>query len=445
MNSSRPTPATLDEWLQYIDRVHPQAIAMGLERVARVKEALRLTPEFTVITVGGTNGKGSACAMLEAILHHAGYRTGCYTSPHVVRYNERVRIGRRNVTDAELVRAFAAVEQARASETAGSRGWDVPDPVPLTYFEFGTLAAVWLFVQARLDVAILEVGLGGRLDAVNAFDANCALVMSIALDHMDYLGDTREAIGYEKAGIFRADHPAVCGDPSPPQGLLRHADEIGARLLVRGVDFDYTAERTQWRYRGPYGGRHGLPHPVLRGTHQLANASTCIAALDTLRERLPVTMDDIRSGLLEAEAPGRFQVLPGRPAIILDVAHNPAAASALAATLGEMGGTGRTLAVFAMLRDKDIAGVVSAIHSRIDAWYVAGIDAPRGASADLLAGVVREHDVANPPVVCENIADAYAQACDDATQNDRILVFGSFYTVSAAIEAREARRAMRQR
>lgn len=445
MNSSRPTPATLDEWLQYIDRVHPQAIAMGLERVARVKEALRLAPEFTVITVGGTNGKGSACAMLEAMLHHAGYRTGCYTSPHVVRYNERVRIGRRDVADAELVRAFAAVEQARASETAGSGGRDVPDPVPLTYFEFGTLAAVWLFVQARLDVAILEVGLGGRLDAVNAFDADCALVMSVALDHMDYLGDTREAIGYEKAGIFRADHPAVCGDPSPPQSLLRHADEIGARLLVRGVDFDYAAQRTQWRYRGPHGSRHGLPHPVLRGAHQLANASACIAALDTLRERLPVTMDDIRSGLLEAESPGRFQVLPGRPAIILDVAHNPAAASALAATLREMHGPGRTLAVFAMLRDKDIAGVVSAIDSRIDAWYVAGIDAPRGASGDLLARILRERDVAKQVVVCGSIADAYAQACDDATQNDRILVFGSFYTVSAAMEAREARRSTRQR
>ena len=438
-------PATLHEWLRYIDRVHPQAIAMGLERVATVKGRLQLSPGCTVITVGGTNGKGSACAMLEAMLHHAGYKTGCYTSPHVVRYNERVRIGRREAADADLARAFAAVEQARTSEMAGASGQDAPDAVPLTYFEFGTLAAVWLFMQARLDVAILEVGLGGRLDAVNAFDADCALVMSVALDHMDYLGDTRETIGYEKAGIFRAGRPAVCGDPAPPQSLLRHADEIGARLLVRGVDFDYTAERTQWRYRGPEGNRHGLPHPVLRGTHQLANASACIAALDTLRERLPVTMEDIRSGLLEAETPGRFQVLPGRPAIILDVAHNPAAASALAATLGEMRSAGRTLAVFAMLRDKDIAGVVSAIDSRIDAWYVAGIDAPRGASGDLLAGVLREHGVANPIVVCESIAAAYAQACDEATQNDRILVFGSFYTVSAAIEAREARRAMRQR
>jgi dihydrofolate synthase/folylpolyglutamate synthase len=445
MNPLRPTPATLDEWLEYIDRVHPQGIAMGLERVARVKEALRLAPGFTVITVGGTNGKGSACAMLEAMLDHAGYKTGCYTSPHVVRYNERVRIGRREVGDADLVRAFASVEQARTSPRIAPGGEDPADAVPLTYFEFGTLAAVWLFVEAHVDVGILEVGLGGRLDAVNAFDADCALVTSVALDHMDYLGDTREAIGYEKAGIFRAGRPAVCGDSVPPQSLLRHAREIDAQLLVRGVDFDYTAGRAQWGYRGPHGSRHGLPHPVLRGAHQLANASTCIAALDALRARLPVTMDDIRSGLLEAETPGRFQVLPGRPPIILDVAHNPAAATALAATLGEMRCAGRTLAVFAMLRDKDIAGVVSAIDSRIDAWFVAGIDAPRGASGDLLARILRERDAAKQIVVCENIADAYAQACDGATQNDRILVFGSFYTVSAAIQARAARRSMRQR
>lgn len=444
MISSRPTPATLDEWLQYIDRVHPQAIALGLERVAKVKEALRLAPGFTVITVGGTNGKGSACAMLEAILHHAGYKTGCYTSPHVARYNERVRIGRREAGDADLVRAFTAVEQARTSQMQASSERRSADAVPLTYFEFGTLAAVWLFIAARVDVAILEVGLGGRLDAVNAFDADCALVMSVALDHMNYLGDTREAIGYEKAGIFRAGRPAICGDAAPPQSLLQHAREIGAHLLVRGVDFDYAAERAQWRYHGPLGSRHGLPDPVLRGTHQLANASACIAALDTLRARLPVTMDDIRTGLLEAETPGRFQVLPGRPAIILDVAHNPAATSALAATLGEMHSAGRTLAVLAMLRDKDIAGVVSAIDSRIDAWFVAGIDAARGASGDLLAQTVRECNAAKQIVVCESIADAYAQACDSATQNDRILVFGSFYTVSAAVQARAALRSTRR-
>jgi dihydrofolate synthase/folylpolyglutamate synthase len=349
---------------------------MGLERVGAVQRRLGLEPAFPVITVGGTNGKGSACMMLEAMLRAGGYATGCYTSPHLLRYNERVRIAGREADDEALAAAFAAVDAAR-------------EGVTLTYFEFGTLAAMWLFLQAGVDCAILEVGLGGRLDAVNVFDADCALVMSVAFDHMDYLGTTREEIGYEKAGIFRAGRPAICADPDPPQSLRRHAAEIGAPLLVRGVDFGFDAERTQWRYRGPHGARHGLPYPVLRGTHQLANASACLTALDSLRERLPVTMDDIRVGLLQAEMPARFQVLPGRPAVILDVAHNPAAATVLADNLAQMGRSGRTLAVFAMLRDKDIAGVIAAVQSRIDHWFVAGIGAPRGAEAEMIVQILR--------------------------------------------------------
>lgn len=454
-----PPPKTLDQWLAHIERVHPQSIAMGLERVAAVKQALGLSPEFVVITVGGTNGKGSACAMLEAILHHAGYKVGCYTSPHLVRYNERVRIARREASDADLVRAFEAVERARAvarrnaelgprlrvydradaqttdTDTPGSPE-SVSEAVALTYFEFGTLAAAWLFAEARVDVAILEVGLGGRLDAVNAFDADCALVMSVELDHMDYLGPTRESIGYEKAGIFRAGRPAICADPDPPQTLRRHAEALGARLLVRGTDFGYATQRVQWRYDGPHGRRHCLPHPVLRGAHQLANASACLAALDTLRDRLPVTMDDIRTGLLEAETPGRFQVLPGRPVVILDVAHNPAAAQALAATLAQMGRAGRTIAVFAMLSDKDIGGVIDALESHIDCWFIAPIAAPRGADTALLGETLRARAVRGTVRTCASIAEAYAQACDIAVQNDKILAFGSFYTVGAVMEAR---------
>ncbi len=435
MNQEAPAvrPATLDGWLQYIEHLHPQGIALGLERVAMVKDALALAPDFVLITVGGTNGKGSACAMLESILSHAGYKVGCYTSPHLLRYNERVRIAQREARDDELVRAFAAVDAARGIARRSA------EAVQLTYFEFGTLAAAWLFAKARVDVAILEVGLGGRLDAVNVFDADCALVMSVAFDHMDYLGTTREEIGHEKAGIFRAERPAICADPDPPQSLRRHAAEIGAPLLVRGVDFGFDAERTQWRYRGPHGSRHGLPYPVLRGTHQLANASACLTALDSLRERLPVMMDDIRAGLLQAEMPGRFQVLPGRPAVILDVAHNPAAAAVLADNLAQMGRSGRTLAVFAMLRDKDIAGVIAAVQSRIDHWFVAGIGAPRGAEAEMIVQILRAAHV-SAFTECASIAEAYAQACDMATETDRILVFGSFYTVTAAMQARTARR-----
>ncbi len=423
-------PETLADWLAHIERVHPRAIEMGLERTLKVKQALGLNPSFPIITVGGTNGKGSACAMLEAILHHAGYKVGCYTSPHLRRYNERVRIACSEARDNDLVRAFVAVERARGS-------------VPLTYFEFGTLAAMWLFERERIDVAVLEVGLGGRLDAVNAFDADCALVMSVDLDHMDYLGDTRDAIAFEKAGIFRHGRPAVCAEPRPPQTLRHYAAQVGAELLVIDEDFGYAADKMQWQYRGPHGKRSGLPHPVLRGGYQLANASACLTALDAMRERLPVAMDDIRAGLLQAEVPGRFQVLPGRPVTILDVAHNPHAVKALAENLSAMGCSGRTLAVFAMLKDKDIAGVISVVRKHIDHWLIAGIEDARGADAALLLRQLAAAGVTVPITACANIAAAYVQACDRATENDRILVFGSFYTVAAAMQAYEARKALK--
>jgi dihydrofolate synthase/folylpolyglutamate synthase len=302
--------ATLEEWLHYIERVHPRSIEMGLARVNAVREALRLSPGFPLITVGGTNGKGSVCAMLEAILQSAGYEVGCYTSPHLLRYNERVRVGRQEASDAALGEALAAVDCARGA-------------TPLTYFEFSTLAAMWLFVREAVDCAILEVGLGGRLDAVNVFDADCAVVTSIALDHMDYLGPTRERIAIEKAGIVRAGRPAICGDEDPPVTLLQEADRIGAKMLRLGHEFGYAAQRDQWRYWGPRCERYALPHPALRGQCQLANAASAIAALDTLHAKLPFTVADVRRGLLDTENPGRFQILPGRPLVILDVGASP--------------------------------------------------------------------------------------------------------------------------
>jgi dihydrofolate synthase/folylpolyglutamate synthase len=416
-------PASLEQWLEYIERLHPKTIELGLERVAKVRDALQLEPTFPIITVGGTNGKGSACAMLESILRRAGFKVGCYTSPHLLRYNERVRIDGREVRDAQLAGAFSQVDAARGQ-------------TQLTYFEFGTLAAVWLFVRERVDVAILEVGLGGRLDAVNAFDGDCALVMSVALDHMDYLGADREQIGYEKAGIFRRDRPAICADPDPPGSLRRHAADIGARLKVLDTDFGFVSDKNQWRYWGPRGRKVALPYPALRGACQLANAAACLTALDSLRERLPVTMNDIRAGLLQAENPGRFQVLPGRPAVILDVAHNPHAAAALAENLDRMGRYALTFAVFAMLRDKDISGVVEATRAHIDHWFVAGIEAPRGSDAALLVRTLQRSGVTKPITPCASVAAAYAQACDMAAENDRILVFGSFYTVAAVMRVR---------
>ena len=410
-------PETLSDWLSYLEQLHPKTIELGLERVALVKDSLELTPAFPIITVGGTNGKGSTCAMLEAILNDAGYRVGCYTSPHLLRYNERVRINREEVTDAELCAAFAAVESGRA-ETA------------LTYFEFGTLAAVWHFIRSKVDVMILEVGLGGRLDAVNVFDADCAIITSIDLDHMDYLGDTREAIGFEKAGIARHNKPVICAEPDMPASIANYAAKIGAVLYRIGHEFSYSPMASQWNFDGPRGSRHALPFPALRGAFQLGNASACIVALDELKDRLPVTVNNIRNGLLDTRLAGRFQVMPGRPAIVLDVAHNPHAAGALAENLKNMPCSGRTIAVFAMLADKDIAGVVNALKQQIDIWLLADIKEKRGATANDLLQILRAAGTGQQTELLENVAAAYQRACILASENDRIIVFGSFYTVA---------------
>jgi dihydrofolate synthase/folylpolyglutamate synthase len=330
-------------------------------------------------------------------------------------------------TDEALVAAFGAVEDARTS--------DGP-PVPLTYFEFGTLAALLLFARSSPDVLVLEVGLGGRLDAVNAIDADVAIVTSVDVDHREFLGDTRDAIGREKAGVFRAGRVALCGDPDPPQSLLDEAARIGARLYVAGRDFTATAEGTQWRYRGPGSERFGLPHPALRGAYQLGNAACAIAAIDALRDRLPVSAGALRDGLVGVELPGRFQVLPGRPTRVLDVAHNPHAARALASCLASMGYHAQTHAVVGMLADKDIDGVVAALRGHVDRWTVAPLPGPRGASAQRLADALARAGV--PPAAVRaapDVESAWRAAVDSAGEADRIVAFGSFLTVAAALAA----------
>ena len=414
------TGRTLAGWLEYIERQHPSAIALGLERVAEARQALGIELGCPVFTVGGTNGKGSTSAMVSSILGCAGYKVGLYTSPHLLRYNERVRIGGREADEAALCDAFDAVERARGSLT-------------LTYFEYGTLAAAWLFARERLDAVVFEVGLGGRLDAVNVFDADCAVLTSVAIDHIDYLGDTREAIGIEKAGIFRAGRPAVVAEPDPPATVLEAAQRIGARLFLIGRDFGYAPQGTQWSYWGPAGKRHGLAHPALRGALQLRNASASLAALDVLRERLPVAMHDVRRGLAEVALPGRFQVLPGRPQIVLDVAHNPEAAAVLAENLATSGYARETIAVFGMLRDKDVAGVVRALAKTITRWHLATLAGPRGTAAEELAPIAREAGAAGSLSLHEDIADALRAAQGEAAENDKIVVFGSFLTVAAAM------------
>ena len=418
-----PASSRLDEWLSYLERLHPSTIDMGLERVAAVRDRLGLTPAFPLITVGGTNGKGSTCAMLESCLRRAGYETGLYTSPHLTYYNERVRIGGIEAGDDMLVDAFRRVEQARGNTT-------------LTYFEFGTLAAMLLFVETRVDAAVLEVGLGGRLDAVNAFEPDCAVVVSVAIDHVDYLGGTREKIGFEKAGIFRSGKPAIVAEADPPASLLDHARGIGADVRLIDRDFGYAVSEVQWRFWDWRGKRDGLPFPALRGDYQLTNASAALAALDSLRERLPVDNGAIRRGLVEVELPGRFQVLPGRPMVILDVAHNPHAAVHVAENLKRLEKRGSsTIAVFAMLKDKDIEGVATALASLVAEWFIAPLPIPRGADVERLEKALRAADVTAPVVRCDDVANAVQRARERAGPDDRILVFGSFYTVAAALRA----------
>jgi dihydrofolate synthase/folylpolyglutamate synthase len=420
-----PLPADLAGWLEYVERLHPKTIELGLERVRVVLGRLAIPRFCPILTVGGTNGKGSTCAMLEAVLRAGGYRVGCYTSPHLLRYNERVRIDGREIADAPLADAFAAVERARAD-------------TPLTYFEFGTLATWVAFARAGLDAVVLEIGLGGRLDAVNAFEPDCAILTSVGLDHMEYLGDSRERIGWEKAHIFRAARPAIVGEPAPPGVVIDHAREIGAALACIGRDFGYVADRQQWRYWGPGGTRSGLAYPALRGANQLTNAATCIAALDSVRDRLPVSAQALRDGLARVELPGRFQVLPGRPTVVLDVAHNPQAAAVLSANLADMGPFRRTLAVIGMLRDKDLAGVIGRLAGRVDRWYAATLETSRGATADEVAAAIA---AVRPDAAVERFASphaAFAAAQGAAEQGDRIVAFGSFYTVADVMAARAA-------
>ena len=419
-------PDTLAGWLTHLESLHPKTIALGLERVAQVKQRLHLNPDFPVIIVGGTNGKGSVCAMLEAMLHAAGYKVGCYTSPHLLDYNERVRIAKQQASDAELCASFAAIEQARGD-------------IPLTYFEFGTLAAMQCFMAHKVDVAILEVGLGGRLDAVNVFDADCAVVTSIDIDHTDYLGDTRELIAFEKAGIFRAGRVAVFGDSDMPQAIRTQAAKVGAELWCLGSEFGFVSHQGQWDYRGKTA-RSALPFPALRGAYQLNNASAVLAVLDALQEKLPVSMEAVRRGLVEVTLAARFQTVPGKPILILDVAHNPHAARSLAKNLAALPPCPKTYAVIAMLKDKDMAGVVDALKPQVDVWLVAGIDAPRGASADELAQVVQDAQ-AGEVLRFANATEALHHACNLAGENDRILALGSFYTVAEVMRARGLRSA----
>lgn len=417
---------SLDSWLAHCERLHPHTIDMGLERVREVVKRLGLHLEACVITVAGTNGKGSTCAMLEACLLQAGYRTGVYTSPHLVHFQERCRIHGESVQPDDLLPHFAKVEAARCQGSETS----------LTYFEFTTLVILSLMAEANLDVAILEVGLGGRLDAVNVIDADCAVITSIDLDHTDLLGPNRESIGVEKAGIMRADMPAIVSDPVPPDSVLAHAASIGADLWQFGKDFNFTGDKQQWAWAGRGRRYSGLAYPALRGANQLLNASGVLAALEAVRTRLPVTAQAIRNGLAMVELPGRFQIIPGQPTLVLDVAHNPHAVAALSENLDAMGFYPTTHAVFGAMADKDVSAIMARVGVLVDRWYFCDLPTARAASAqDLQKQWQQTHSRKN--VSSSTFADPQAAleaAFAAADPTDRIVVFGSFFTVGGVLK-----------
>ncbi len=415
-----PSPrfATLAEWLAWQERLHPRAIDLGLDRIRAVAARLGLEhPPYPVITIGGTNGKGSCVAFLEAMLRAQGYRTGAYTSPHLLRYNERIRVSGDAVGDAALCRAFARIDAARGD-------------ISLTYFEFGALAALEIFRIAEIQVALLEVGLGGRLDAVNIIDGDAAVVTSIGIDHEEWLGADRDGIGWEKAGIFRRGRPAICGDPSPPPRLLAHAHTIDALLYRFIKDYNFHYETKGWSWR--HGERHvqSLPLPALAGEHQLSNAAAALMALTALADELPVSEEAMRRGLATASLPGRFQVFPGPVTWILDVAHNAHAAIALARCLKRPPWRGRTHLVWGMLEGKKAVDMARALDEAVDCWYVSPLGNPQGQAGETLAAALGEAYVSGSVTVCTGVQEACHNAIREAKTGDRIVVTGSFHTVA---------------
>jgi dihydrofolate synthase / folylpolyglutamate synthase len=411
----------LQDWLAHCERLHPKTIDMTLERTRAVRDKLGLHFDCPVITVAGTNGKGSTCAMLESITLAAGYRVGLYIKPHLVHFEERCRVNGASVAADALLPHFEAVEAARGTTT-------------LTYFEFTTLVIMRCLSEQPLDLVILEVGLGGRLDSVNAIDTDCAIVTSIDLDHTEYLGPDRESIGREKAHIMRKGKPAIVSDPMPPASIAAYGQAIGADLWLVGRDFNHSGDRQQWMWAGRGKRINGLAYPSLRGANQLVNAAGVLAALEALRESLPVAVQAIRQGLATVELPGRFQIVPGQPTLVLDVAHNPHSVAALAANLDAMGFFPRTHAVFGAMQDKDLQGVVQRLAPIVEDWYCTDLPVPRAASADTLRKIVYRAQPRATVSTHASPSQALAAALGRADPADRILVFGSFLTVGGVLK-----------
>ncbi len=423
--SSLNANTSLSDWLSWLETLHPTEIELGLERINDVyKRLCHRRPARYVITVAGTNGKGSTIAMLETILLHAGYAVGSYTSPHLHYYNERVRVGGIDIDDKALCRAFARINVARHDTS-------------LTYFEFGTLAALDIFTRHELDIVLLEVGLGGRLDAVNIVDPDIAVITSIALDHEEWLGSDRETIGLEKAGIMREGIPVICGDRKPPESLLQRASDLQVELHSLGKDFAYEAGAETWNWWADFGhgklSHLGLPQPALSGGFQLDNAATVLATLQCLVE-LPTDRVDIEEGLEQVRLPGRFQLLATEVPCIYDVAHNPHAAAALSMSLQAQPVKGRTRMVFGAMLDKDIALIVDELSPVVDRWYLAAPVIERAAQAEQMTIILREQGISEDNMAWYgSVTQAVDAARAEAAEDDRVVVCGSFYTVAEAL------------
>ncbi len=412
---------TLDEWLAWQTTLHAREIELGLDRIETVAQSLNLLDcPFPVITVAGTNGKGSTVAMLSAILHHAGYKVGAYTSPHIVHYNERIRIGLRCVNDEQLCRSFEKINTAR-------------DEISLSFFEFATLAALDVFHENQVDVAILEVGMGGRLDATNIIDCDLAFVTSIGLDHTEWLGDTRELIGFEKSGIFRAQTPAICGDIDPPDSIAKSANKANADLFQLNADFNYQVTKFSWSFITEGYELHGLPLPSLSGAVQIRNAASVIMGLHCLQEKLPISTDAIETGLREVTLEGRFQRIVKDCEIILDVAHNYDSVKILSENLMALPKPQKAIAVFAILSDKDVKGIIKCLYAHIDDWYISEVNSPRCMKVDQVEQLLRQQCSETKVSVFESVEKAYSQAQADVSEGDRIIVFGSIFTVSEVL------------
>lgn len=429
--------SSLQKWLDWQEGLHPSAIELGLERVTKVFNRLHPTlPSIPVITVAGTNGKGSSVALLESIYQNAGYKTGAYTSPHLLRYNERIHLNGEEVSDETICEAFERIDQARLS-SAGFNGssYDDNEEISLTYFEFGTLAALDIFYREKPDVIILEVGLGGRLDVVNIIDADVALITSIGIDHIAWLGNDRETIAKEKAGIMRKGLPAIFSSPDMPKSIAESANKIGAILYQRGVDFDWKKGMgyAAWDWKSDKQQRTALPHPNLRGEHQLDNAAGALMALELLANRLPVNQKQIKDGLLSVSVAGRFECQFGEPMHILDVAHNEDSMARLSELLNLQVCGGNNVAVLGMLEDKLHAESLAVMMPEIAHWYIADLDVPRGAKAEQLATTLKNLDE-NTKVTCFTRVQQALEAADSAAESgDRVIIFGSFHTVELAM------------